>query len=98
MTTPGKYTYSRGTDGCDETFDIYDRNGEHMVSVHFWEAEEWAETTAKLIVTRLNSHEFLVTACKLALVALESVLLPTDPSPDEVRMALRGIIAEAEAA
>ncbi len=60
--TKEEYTYNRGTDGCDETFDIYHPTGKHMVSVHFWDAEELAEATAKLVVHRLNCHERLVEA------------------------------------
>lgn len=55
MTKP--YTYSRGTDGCDKTFDIYDGNDDLLVSVHFWEREAEAEAEAKLIVNALNAYQ-----------------------------------------
>ncbi|OWK35436.1 hypothetical protein [Fimbriiglobus ruber] len=60
--TKEEFTYSRGTDGVDETFDIYDPSGKHLVSVHFWDEEERAEATAKMIVHRMNLHERLVEA------------------------------------
>ncbi|MHC5537543.1 hypothetical protein ACYOEI_04850 [Singulisphaera rosea] len=55
MTKP--YTYSRGTDGCDKTFDILDGDGEMLVAIHFWERETEAEADAKLIVNALNAYQ-----------------------------------------
>jgi hypothetical protein len=104
QTTEPKYTYRRSTDGCDETFDIYDPAGEHLVSVHFWEAEEWAESTAKLIVHRLNCHKALLNALRnLASTARTFRNVPDEQkawtSIDEGALETAfAIIAEAEAA
>jgi hypothetical protein len=58
--TKKQYTYQRGTDGCDETFDISYPDGTHLVSIHFWEEVERAEREARLIVHALNSHNELI--------------------------------------
>lgn len=52
----GKFTYQRGTDGCDETWDICYPDGSHLVSIHFWEARERAEAEAQLITNALNRY------------------------------------------
>ncbi len=52
----GPYTYSRGTDGCDETIDICDARGRVLTRIHFWEQAERAEADAKRIVHGLNNH------------------------------------------
>jgi hypothetical protein len=86
---PGPYSYRRGTDGCDETFDIYDAQGICLVRVHFWEAVEWAEAVAR----------FFAAAPKI-LAALEA-FLSIDSwedeaiAPREVVQAARIAIAEA---
>lgn len=57
-----QFTYRRGRDGVDDTWDIYHPDGTFMVSIRFWDggterdAEEKAETEAraKLIVDTLN--------------------------------------------
>jgi hypothetical protein len=51
-----RYYYTRGTDGCDETFDVWTPDGHYVVSVRFWEKREWAEQEAKKIVRLLNKH------------------------------------------
>ena len=51
------YTYVRGTDGCDRTFDILDCDGGFLVSIHYWEREAGAEADAKLIVDALNAYQ-----------------------------------------
>ena len=95
------YTYSRGTDGCDETFDPH---GVLLVSIHFWEQAERAEADAKLIVHRLNCHNLLLDACKRTLRNLELMLEMDDPWTltqieweAEPLDTLRKAIAEAEA-
>ena len=51
----GPYTYRRSTDGCDETIDVLSRTtGEHVVAVHFWEAEDEANAKAQWITASLN--------------------------------------------
>ena len=56
----GRFTYNRGRDGVDDTWDIYDPYGKFVVSICFWddgiddsEALE-TEARAKLIVETLN--------------------------------------------
>jgi hypothetical protein len=49
------YTYSRERDGPDETFDIRTPDGELLASVHLWDASEFAEAKAALIVNALNA-------------------------------------------
>jgi hypothetical protein len=50
-----RYGYSRGSDGCDETFDIWDTHTCEVIdSVHFWDEEADAEEAARLIVWELN--------------------------------------------
>ena len=61
-----QYTYHRSTDGCDDTFDIHDAQGDRLVSVHFWSDETGAEAKARLIVHRLNQHDRLLTALRAA--------------------------------
>jgi hypothetical protein len=51
-----RYYYKPGTDGCDETFDVYTPDDQYVVSVRFWEAREWAENEARKIVRLLNKH------------------------------------------
>ncbi len=55
-----QYTYSRGADGVDDTWDIYDPYDKFVVSIRFWDDpdnNEAAETEAraKLIVDTLNA-------------------------------------------
>jgi len=55
-----QYTYSRGRDGVDDTWDIYDPYGEFVVSIRFWEEPDTnegvkSEARAKLIVDTLNA-------------------------------------------
>jgi hypothetical protein len=51
--TAPRYIYSRDTDGCDESFDIWDvQTCEVIDSVPFWDEE--AEEDARLIVHELN--------------------------------------------
>ena len=57
---PNKYTYSRGKDGVDDTWDIYDPYGNFVVSIRFWDESDTneaaeAEARAKLIVDTLNA-------------------------------------------
>lgn len=54
------YSYRRGSDGVDDTWDIYGPYGEFVVSIRFWadpDTNEAAETEAraKLIVDTLNA-------------------------------------------
>jgi hypothetical protein len=50
------YWYARGTDGVDNTFDIYAPGEEQpFTSVAFWDAEEWAEAHARRVVAALNT-------------------------------------------
>jgi len=57
---PQQYSYSRGRDGVDDSWDIYDPYGKFVVSILFWdepdtnEAAE-SEARAKLIVDTLNA-------------------------------------------
>ena len=61
--TPGPYIYCRGTDGCDETYDIYaEVSNAHIASIHFWECEQQSRANARL----LASAPELVDALKLA--------------------------------
>jgi hypothetical protein len=61
-TSQSRYRYERGTDGCDETFDIYAPDEKRpMVSIAFWEAEAKAEATACRIVAALNACEGIST-------------------------------------
>ncbi len=53
------YTYRPGTDGVDDTWDIYDPYGKFVLSVRYWDepdTDEAAVTEArtKLIVDTLN--------------------------------------------
>lgn len=57
-----QFTYHRGTDGCDETWDICYPDGSLLVSIHFWERAAETEAEAQLIVHRLNHHERLLAA------------------------------------
>jgi hypothetical protein len=54
MTHQARYTYHRGAEGVDDTFDIVDAEGKHLVSVPFWHEIEQAEAAAGLIVDALN--------------------------------------------
>lgn len=57
-----QYTYSRDRDGVDSTWNIYNPEGEYVVSIHFWEEADGTdgieaavtEERAKLIVDTLN--------------------------------------------
>ncbi len=61
-TSQSRYRYERGTDGCDETFDIFAPGEERpMVSIGFWEAEAEAEAKARRIVATLNACEGIPT-------------------------------------
>jgi hypothetical protein len=59
---PARYTYRRGSDGVDDTWDIYDPEGKLVVSIRFWDGPNVAdaveaavtEERAKLIVDTLN--------------------------------------------
>jgi hypothetical protein len=48
-----KFTYKRGTDGCDRTFDIYEGEA-HFVSFHFWYEAAEAEAKAKDLVAAMT--------------------------------------------
>ena len=50
------YTYSPGTDGVDNTFDIY-CDDRHLISVHYWDAKQWAEAVALHITKALNRYD-----------------------------------------
>ncbi len=50
------YTYARGTDGCDSTFDIFTPEGVFLTAIHFWDEAERAEKDAKMIVDALNAY------------------------------------------
>ena len=55
-----QYTYSRGSDGVDDTWDIYDPYDKFVVSIRFWEDPEndeasRAEARAQLICKTLNA-------------------------------------------
>jgi hypothetical protein len=52
----GKFSYNRGTDGCDSTWDISYPDGTHLVSIHFWERADETEAEAKMIVDALNAY------------------------------------------
>jgi hypothetical protein len=56
---PQGYTYSRGQDGVDDTWDIYDPYDQFVLSIRFWDGpdtDEAAVTEARtrLIVEPLN--------------------------------------------
>jgi hypothetical protein len=52
----GPYTYARGSDGCDEAFDVYGPDG-FLFSIPFWGKECEALHAAITIVEALNiSH------------------------------------------
>lgn len=53
---PASYHYTRDTDGCDETFDVY-REGVFLLSLPYWDHETQAEALAKHLVAALNAHE-----------------------------------------
>jgi hypothetical protein len=65
---PGPYTYCRGKDGCDDTWDIYDAAQDRpMVSIPFWDepgTEDW--------VARSEALARLFTAAPTMLDALRS--------------------------
>jgi hypothetical protein len=57
--TAPRYTYSRDTAGCDDTFDIWDTRTSRVIdSVPFWDSVEGeaddAEEAARQIVWELN--------------------------------------------
>ena len=50
-----RYAYNRDIDGCDETFDIVDTHTSQVIdSVPFWDEEDEAEETARIITHELN--------------------------------------------
>jgi hypothetical protein len=62
------YTYSRGTDGVDDKWDIYDPYDRFVESVRFWDETDTDEATeaekrAKLIVETLNKGYWWWTGC-----------------------------------
>ena len=53
----GPYEIVAGTDGCDKTFDIYCMTTQtYLLSVAYWEDEQWALSEAKAIVAFMNSQ------------------------------------------
>ncbi|WP_422929703.1 hypothetical protein [Singulisphaera sp. PoT] len=51
------YRYSKGSDGCDETFDIYAIGSPApSLVIPFWDDEAVAEATARLVVAALNAY------------------------------------------
>lgn len=48
------FTYSRGKDGVDETWDVWSPEGEHLVSIPFWDESERTEAIAQMITNALN--------------------------------------------
>ena len=69
------FTYQRGKDGCDETWDIYAPDGDHLVSIPFWEEASQTEGTARMLVHRLNMHEELLGALEKVRSSLKLPLL-----------------------
>lgn len=58
------YAYRLDSDGCDDTWDVYDtRTGDVIASIPFWDlASEWsdrAEARAKLLVALFNMRNSL---------------------------------------
>lgn len=52
---PGPYSFQPGTDGVDNTFDIYCyASGKTIVSVSYWEDEEAAMGVAAVVTSALN--------------------------------------------
>ena len=52
---PSRFTCSRDSDGCDETWDIRCSDGTHLTCIHFWERADDTEAEAKRIVDALNA-------------------------------------------
>lgn len=52
---PDRFTYHRGSDGCDETWDIRYPDGTHLTSIPFWERADETEAEADLIVDAPNA-------------------------------------------
>ncbi len=53
---PGPYKYQGGTDGVDNTFDIYcSGSGNHIASMFYWDDRLPSEVIAKLITESLNA-------------------------------------------
>jgi hypothetical protein len=50
------FFYGRGTDGCDETWDIFTSNGKHLASFEFWDEADRAEKNAQILTHQLNSY------------------------------------------
>ncbi len=53
----GPYEIVAGTDGCDKTYDIYCMTTQtYLLSVAYWEDQQWALSEAKAIVAFMNSQ------------------------------------------
>jgi hypothetical protein len=95
---PGPYRYKRSANGLDDTVDVYAEGIEHFLfSIPF--ADE-AEALARLF----TASPKLLSACKLALAAMEAALKGDDPQActqieweSEPLATLRDAIREAEA-
>ena len=52
---PGPFTYQRGVDGVDETFDTFCvTSGNHLVSTYFWDAVELRENISAVVTAALS--------------------------------------------
>jgi hypothetical protein len=57
--TPGRYSYHRNSDGCDDVFLIEDADGHCILQLHFWDKPgnseaAIAEAKAQMLVAALN--------------------------------------------
>jgi hypothetical protein len=98
---PGPYRYQRSTNGLDDTVDVYAPGIEHFLfSIPFSDEADQAEALARLFVASPK----LLSACKLALAAMEAALESDDPQArthieweSEPLATVRAAIREAEA-
>jgi hypothetical protein len=98
---PGPYRYQRSTNGLDDTVDVYAPGIENFLfSVPFSDEADQAEALARVF----TASPSLLSACKLALAAMEAALEAHDPQARtqieweaEPLATLRAAIREAEA-
>lgn len=96
----GPYTYRRGRDGCDETFDVLDAQGRLLVGVPYWEEAERSEAVARLFAaapSMLGALERFESALRRSASGLRNVLGPDEFS--ELLLAYieaRAAVAEAK--
>jgi hypothetical protein len=97
---PGPYRYRRSTNGLDDTVDVYaDGIEQFLFSIPFSDEADQAEALARLF----TASPKLLSACKLALAAMEAALEAEDPQARtqieweaEPLATLRAAIREAE--